>query len=339
MRHVAIVCDIGSRVGSGHAMRCLALAEELLPRGVAVTYASDVSAVPWVHDRILASGVEIGDAVREPGDLAAIGTTLDVDGVIVDSYTLGADAHAALRSSGLPVLAVVDHDLRGAVADLYLDQNIGSEEDAVALRRGTRLAGLKYALMRDEILQRRPAGAPTARDVATPRVFGIFGGTDPAGAGPLVAQALADTGRAFDATIVTARPELVSEIGAVRLRPDQSLTTIGPTDRLADHVVASDMVVSAAGSSAWELLCLGAATGLVCVADNQAVGYARAGARGVGVGLGHADRGPDFVAAAVEPLRAMLTDAGLRSRSAQAGWRLVDGRGRQRVADAFTALG
>ena len=49
---------------------------------------------------------------------------------------------------------------------------------------------------------------------------------------------------------------------------------------------AADLVISAAGSSLSELLCIGAAAAVVCVADNQQLGYARVVAAGTAAGLG-----------------------------------------------------
>ena len=51
---------------------------------------------------------------------------------------------------------------------------------------------------------------------------------------------------------------------------------IGPTVAARPQYVESDLVISASGTSTWELLCLGATAGLVCVVDNQEMGYERA---------------------------------------------------------------
>jgi spore coat polysaccharide biosynthesis predicted glycosyltransferase SpsG len=113
---------------------------------------------------------------------------------------------------------------------------------------------------------------------------------------------------------------------------------IGPTSRLAAEVVASDLVVSASGTSTRELLCLGAVAGLVCVVDNQVMGYRRTVATGAAAGIGVLSELGRDPARAAPVLRRLLTDAAERSRLAAAGWRLVDGKGRARVADALLGL-
>ncbi|MFY0406862.1 PseG/SpsG family protein [Solicola sp. PLA-1-18] len=340
MRHAVVVCDVGPAYGSGHAMRCLALAEELISRGTAVTYLADVASVRWVHERVAALGAVVVAPPSDPDALPSAVVDLGADAVVVDSYHLAPGVYAALRATGLPTLAFVDQHLRGADADLLLDANIGSDDDVVELPDGTRrLAGLDYALIRRDVREHRPPSPQRLQGSgARPRVLGIFGGTDPAGAGVLVADALVRTGLAFEATIVAPRPELVDAVHALAPGPGQALHTISPTDRLPALVAESDVVLSAAGTSTWELLCLGAATGLVCTADNQTIGYARALDAGVGLGVGDvADDG--FVEAAVRPLRRLLTETDLRSALSSSAWRTVDGRGASRVADALESLG
>ena len=109
-------------------------------------------------------------------------------------------------------------------------------------------------------------------------------------------------------------------------------------DDLPALVVESDLVVSASGSSVWELLCLGAAAATVCVTDNQEAGYREVVRRGLVAGLGSlADlTGSDAARRhAVTTLAALLTDPDARHDLAARGLGEVDGRGRERVADAL----
>ena len=260
-----------------------------------------------------------------------------------DSYDLDGSVYTAVRRSGMPVLAIVDGELRGAEADVYVDQNLGSELDSPQLPAGAvRLAGLDYVLLRSEVLSYRPADLPgiSAGPAATsrPRVFAFFGGTDAFGAGPHVVAALAATGVAFDATVVAPQANLVEAIEAVTLGAGQRVETIGPTSQLAAAVVESDLILSASGTSTWELLCLGATAGLVCVVDNQVMGYERTVATGAAAGIGVLSDLRDDPGSAAPVLRRLLTDPAERARLATAGWRLVDGKGRARVADQLCAL-
>jgi spore coat polysaccharide biosynthesis predicted glycosyltransferase SpsG len=304
-----------------------------------VVFVCDSHLVAWANNQILAREIPVEPAVWTAADHVELFERLRLDAVVFDSYELPAEVFAAVRQAGFATLAIVDGDFRGAVADLLVDQNLGAELDQPVLPAGsTRLAGLDYVLLRDEILALRPAEPPAPRQRAVPRVFAFFGGTDAYGAGPYVVQALAATGVPFEATVVAPGEDLVEAIAAVPLAPEQRVEVIGPTSHLARAVVETDLVLSASGTSTWELLCLGATAGLVCVADNQELGYERAVATGAAAGVGTLAELKANPAKATAVLRHLLTDPMERARLAEAGWKLVDGQGRARVADALFRL-
>lgn len=330
-RPVVVRADAGPRLGVGHVMRCVALAEELAVRGHQVVFVADLDEVPWAHGQVTSRGF---DAVQPPvsveDEVPAL-LALDPDWVVLDSYELPGTVHAELLAADVDVLAFVDGDPTDRTGTVLVDQNIGAEDDTWALPDGVvRLAGLDYALMRTEILERRPA-APAVEEHPVPRVFAFFGGTDAYGAGPVLTRALIGTGEPFDLRVVAPSPW--SE--PIEPGPGQRVTVIGPTDELADEVLAADLVVSAAGTSSWELLCLGAACAFVCVADNQVLSYGRAVEAGLGLGLGLLADVAEDPASASAVLAGALADAGRRTDLRARAWARVDGRGRARVVDAF----
>lgn len=320
-------------------MRCLALAEELLRRGLEVVFVCDARTVPWAETQIVARGIAVAPAVWTPAEHVELFARLRLDAVVFDSYDLDPSVYPAVRATGIPTLAIVDGDFRGAEADVLVDQNLAAELDHPQLPgNAIRLAGLGYVMIRDEILALRPVEPPVRRSTAVPKVFAFFGGTDAFGAGPYVVQALAATGVPFEATVVAPHADLALQIATTELRPQQQVHVIGPTDRLASEVREADLTISASGTSTWELLCLGATAGLVCVVDNQVMGYERAIATGTAAGVGVLSdlKADPSTAAAV--LKRLLTDPTERARLAAAGWNLVDGNGRTRVADALLGL-
>ncbi|MGZ0149284.1 PseG/SpsG family protein [Kribbella sp. WER1] len=339
MKCVGVRCDVGPVRGIGHVMRCLALAEEVRRRGVGVVFVCDAHTVPWAAAQIAARGIEVHPAVHGPGEHVEVFERLGLDAVVFDSYDLDAAVYPAVRASGLPTLAIVDGDFRDAEADVLVDQNLAAELDHPVLpRNAVRLAGLRYVMIRDEILAHRPATAPADRRNVVPKVFAFFGGTDAFGAGPYVARALAATGLPFEATVVAPGPDLAARIADVEVQPHQQLQVIGPTDQLAARVREADLTISASGTSTWELLCLGATAGLVCVVDNQVMGYERAVDTRAAAGLGLLRALQDDPGSADQILKRLLTDPAERGRLSRAGWELVDGRGRERVADALLDL-
>ena len=320
-------------------MRCLALAEEVRRRDVELVFVCDAHTVPWAAGQIAARGIPAQPAVRTAEEHAELFDRLELDAVVFDSYDLDASVYPAVRATGIPTLAIVDGDFRGAEADVLVDQNLAAELDRPGLPRDSvRLAGLQYVMIRDEILAHRPIDPPGRRDVAVPTVFAFFGGTDAFGAGPQVTRALAATGVPFEATVVAPSEQLAAGVAAVELGPRQRVEVIGPTDRLAARVREADLTISASGTSTWELLCLGATAGLVCVVDNQLMGYERAIGTGTAAGVGVLSDIAADPSAAAAVLKRLLTDSAERARLAAAGWELVDGKGRERIADVLMGL-
>ncbi|WP_430781171.1 PseG/SpsG family protein [Actinoplanes sp. G11-F43] len=325
---VGIRCDAGARTGVGHLVRCVALAEELVARGVEVHFLSDLGGVAWAEAQLRQRGLPWHPAPYDEVGLVAAVQRLGVDALVVDSYTLPPAHSKAVRATGRTVLAIVDGETRGQDADIYVDQNLDTELDA----DGTLLTGIDHALLRTSVRRLRPPTAPVHRSGRTPKVVAFFGGTDAYRAAPQIAQLLADTAAPFDATVIAADAGLRTELGAVPAGEGQSFTIIDPTDRLPELLTEADLVVSASGTSTWELLCLGRAAALVWVVDNQSLGYEKTIARGYAAGIG---RLGEFGDTAVTTLRRLLLDPAARTVLATRGWSAVDGRGVERVADAL----
>ena len=328
---VGIRCDAGARTGVGHLVRCVALAEELVCRGVEVRFLGDLGGVEWAIAQLTRRGLPWHPPPDDPADLVAEVERLRLDALVIDSYTLPPEHSTAVRRAGRTVLAIVDGGFRGQSADIYVDQNLDSTVDADG---AVGLAGLDYALLRGSVRQLRPLVAPVHSDARTPRVVAFFGGTDAYRAAPRIAALLAETGVAFDATIIGADEELRRDLRTMPAGPRGRFEIIAPTDDLPKLLAGADLAVSASGTSTWELLCLGLPAALVWVVDNQILGYERTIARGYAAGLG---RLGEFGPASVATLRALLTDARMRTDLARRAWSAVDGRGVARVADALLA--
>lgn len=342
--HVALRCDGRPELGVGHVIRCLALGDELAARGARVTLVGEVAAVPWVLEQVAARGIEVVAAPTEPQALVALCARRHVDAVVLDGYHLPVASGSALRRAGIVVLALVDGPFGAEQeADLYLDQNLGAglpagrsvPPDAV------HLLGLEHVLFRDQVLRHRRTDVP--EPATPPRVLCVFGGTDAYAAGPVVVPLLTATGRPVHVVAVAARLDLAAAIEQTETAPGQVVEVVPPTPDLAALAVTCDAAVTAAGTSMWELLCLGVPAALVCVADNQRVGYDAAARQGVAVPVGHLDalrQDATERERAVAVLSALLDDPVRRRRLALAGQSLVDGRGRARVVDALlTSVG
>jgi spore coat polysaccharide biosynthesis predicted glycosyltransferase SpsG len=266
--------------------------------------------------------------------------------VVLDGYHLDPELGAALRGQRQVVLAIVDGEHgSGQDADIYLDQNLDAERehpDALGARRtATHLRGLQYVLFRDSVVSRSPGVAvPPAKPHASavPRVVAIFGGTDSFGAGRVVIPLVMSTPAPMTLEVVTSDPSLAAAVTQWVPGPGQLAIARAPVADLAGAVAGCDLVITAAGSTVWEMLCIGVPLAVVAVADNQEIGYLALANRHLAVPLGRlADiRQSDVMRRrAVNLLTARLrSPQGLRDQALR-GRRLVDGQGRARVAEVL----
>lgn len=301
--------------------------------------------VAWLRDAYAAHDIDAVEAPTNPADLTALTERLGLNAIVLDRYDLDPATGACLRAAGQVVLAMVDDSFGAAQeADLYVDQNLGARPHGAGPAGRIALAGIEYALFRNSVLDRVRAGRRSpADDAATPigahrpaRVLAVFGGTDPFGAAPVLTPLLLQTGLPLDLTVVTPDPAVRAGIEAFVRHDGQTVNAVPPISDLPAVAAAADLVVSASGSSVWELLCLGVPTAAVCVVDNQQPGYTETVRRGVVAGLGRLDAlRADEAAPAVEVLRNLIRDPAARDALAARGRHLVDGHGRQRVADAL----
>jgi spore coat polysaccharide biosynthesis predicted glycosyltransferase SpsG/RimJ/RimL family protein N-acetyltransferase len=312
-------CHGGPQVGAGHVFRAAALVEEAQHRGHEVDLHGTFEG-PLVDERIAALGVRVVTSPRPAS----------YDVVHLDTYTPTGNELAA-RAAGVALVSNVEDATFGRrPADLVVDPNLGAErtprEGGPTLARGSR-----WALLRRSVADR--AGAAEVRDEAN-RVLVVLGGTDVLGLTGQLVDVLAGTGLALQVTAV-AQPDAGDELRRRARERGLDVRLVAPQPDLTGLMLASDLVVSAAGTTVWELCCLGVPAALVCVADNQRPGYERVLARGAAVGLGVGSLDPDAAAAT---LREVLLDADRRRALAGAGRRLVDGRGAWRVVRAWEQL-
>lgn len=338
---VLLRADAVHEVGVGHAMRLLALAQELVRRGTQVHLAGDLE-VDWVARAYARAGIVVHPRPHSPERFLELAGSLGAPVCVLDRYDLGPAWGRTLRDAGLGVMAMVDGPFGADQdADLYVDQNPGALPRAVDAGQ-VALAGEDYALFRDDVLtlRRTPPGLPPNDPTRPLRVLAVFGGTDPMSAAPVVTPLVLATGVPVELTVVSPNDAWAADLHTT-LRPGQSLDVIAPVTDLAARAVANDVVITASGSSVWELLCLGVPIGVVCVIDNQAPGYTIVTERDLVAGVGHLTSLRDDEtarSAAVAELRATFTDPELRRARAQRGQALLDGRGRERVADALARL-
>lgn len=356
MATVLIRADASPAIGTGHVMRCLAVAEALRDDGHEALFAA-VETTPALERRLDAEGfrrVALAGPVGEAADLAATRAALRRErcaAVMLDGYRFGEAYRAGLRAAGARTLVWDDlADGTPLHADLVVNaapQAHGRPYDRMA-PGAELLLGPAYAPLRREV--RLAARRPRLALADRPILLLTFGGSDPLGLTGPVLEALAD--RAPDGcrlvAVVGGSNPRAAEVAALgrRLaaRPGPGVAVEVDCPRMGARMAQAGLAVSAGGGTMGELAALAVPTLLVVTADNQASASAEAAALGwcdaVDARVGNEGSGRtgagDAVAVIAGAALALWNDAERRERMAAAASALpLDGEGAARIARAL----
>lgn len=337
--------DASSRIGMGHVSRCAALARALMSHGDEVSFI--VREWPGhACDWLQAQGIDVHRLpAPDPGDDSLLGVSLAAelaqvqailsahplpDWLVVDHYGLDAKWERAFSSQGIRILAIDDLADRAHDCDLLLDQNFpGAREryDGLLPKHCGLLLGPEFALLGPEFARYRPVAPRIAQRVQ--RILVFFGGADSAN---LTTRALNVIERVaaeieVDAVIGAACPHRAMLADRCRAHPRWRLHV--QTAAMVELLAAADLAIGAGGVAALERCCMGLASLVLSVADNQLAGSQALATAGAHLYLGPAEQVSD--AAFDAALRCLIESPTLRETLAARAHAIVDGRGTQRV--------
>lgn len=368
-RTIAFRTDASLQIGTGHVMRCLALAEALAAQGARCRFVGrehgghlldvvesrghEALALPLDPLRPLAAnpaptqprlahaswlgGDQDADARATLLALAGAG----VDWLVVDHYALDATWERALRGTCQRLLVIDDLADRDHECELLLDQNQGRRAGDYAARvppHARVLTGPRYALLRPQFAARREASLARRRSSAgsVRRLLVSLGGIDRDNATGAVLKALLSAPDVLPAdcavtVVMGAQAPWLRDVRELAARLPWPTDVRVALDDMAALMAESDLAIGAAGGTSWERCCLGLPALLLVLADNQ-----RSGARALHeAGAGHLLDRPQQLE---ESLPAALAHASRRDVLAgmsRAAAGLCDGVGARRVLQAM----
>lgn len=327
--------DASRIIGAGHAMRSGALASALAEAGwrtVCATREETIETVPVVlgsFDEVLRLGT---DETREVDEIATR-IARPCQALVLDHY--GRDrAFASACRRIAPCIAVIE-DRSEAKYDCDILVNPCTDPVDAPQEDGMQeaLRGPRHALLRPAFRAAR-AQAEQSRERGSLLLLGGY------------ADRRNVTGQLFNALDGSPEVETIHVVlGAANVHrarmQDRLRRAVSPTrlhvdpPRLVDLMCRVTLAVTAAGSTCWELACLGAPMVTVVTADNQIAVERRLRDAGASATAGAVDASL-YVRLRETVATLMADDARLR-RMALCGRALVDGLGAKRVARAIQA--
>ena len=352
--HVAIRADTSEVIGTGHLVRCAALASAIKKRGAAVTFVCrnlpatllefvknqgfGVCLLPHSGSSVeSAQGYE--DWLGAPWEIDALQTVSAletkgaVDWLIVDHYGIDHRWEERLKDVGCRILVIDDLAIQKHACDLLLNQNlIAGVHDRyrnLIPKYCRLLAGPQFALLRQEFRTSRVSLNRGSARVGNLLVF--LGGADPNG---ITLRVLKTVDRIRSNELqVTAIVGAANPHGETikRLYGNRSgYKVIRQAENMAELMVQADLAIGAGGISTWERSCLGLPAIVIAIAENQMEVSRTAAEAGTCLYLGAAASISDEELAAA--LAVMIGNSSLRKSVSRVCLALVDGLGCERVA-------
>lgn len=286
--------DASEKIGTGHVVRCLTLADELRNKG-AESYFVCREHPQNMNDYIRRKGYEVYSllgfeetiqAPNEPAHASWLGSTWDIDAkqtkskigsrrfdcLVVDHYALDFRWEGALKNYCNRILVIDDLGDRKHECDLLLDQNISDDVHCRYIEKVPKkcalLLGPQYALLQPQYMELRDRGPLRKGDIN--RILLYFGGGD--------SENL--TGEAIDSFLHLEKKEIVLDavIGksnphakALRCRVAEAknIQIHENLPSLAPLMVKADLSIGACGVTALERCCMGLPSLVITVAENQ----------------------------------------------------------------------
>ncbi|OUC13629.1 MAG: UDP-2,4-diacetamido-2,4,6-trideoxy-beta-L-altropyranose hydrolase [Alkalinema sp. CACIAM 70d] len=333
--------DASAQIGTGHIMRCLALAQAVQDHGGQVWFV--VAQCPeqfpeQLRDRLHQEGFTVVQLAVDAGTTADAQATIDhaqtlqVDSVAIDGYHFDAGYQQQLVQAGLRVLYFDDYGHGGHYsAHWVLNQNSSAQVDWYRDRDAatTVLLGTRYTLLRREFRAWR--GWQRSHPTIARKILVTLGGSDP---NNVTAQVLAALDQVnideLEITVVVggSNPHL-SQLQQQIQRSRHQIQLLHNVTKMPDLITEADIAIAAGGTTTWELALLGLPSLVIALAENQVEITKTLDAQGIAQSLGwYSELTAPQMAEAMEEL---CRNKPRRQAMGQAGQALIDGEGCDRV--------
>jgi UDP-2,4-diacetamido-2,4,6-trideoxy-beta-L-altropyranose hydrolase len=334
-----IRADASVAIGTGHVMRCLALAQAWQDAGGRAVFA--MAEIPEaLLQRLTFEGFDTISLPTIPGSSEdaelslSLARQVQANWLVIDGDRFARQFLSRLPSSGLRTLLLDDFAERQSFpVDVVLNLNFGAIELPYRLTgfQGALLLGEQYVLLRREFTSR-------AGDRAFPetgnRVLVTLGGSDPENLSSKVVVSLAEL-HDLKVTLIAgagnAHRTYLQELAGSNVDVEFNVAN------MPARMYEADMAVIAAGGTLWELLYMR------CVVLSYARNPAQASVVTTLANMNIlADMGNmrDFNGPALATkVRETAKSASVRERLANAGRQLIDGKGAHRVVEMMQSLG
>lgn len=271
-------------MGTGHVMRCLALAQAARREGFDVRMICRLG-VSWLRDRLAREDIpllelpDVPPTTEKPADLLdqLQGNDYPLPGrtdapiwVVLDGYHFDAACQKAVMRAGYRLLVIDDYaHLPDYHCDVLLNQNIGAEQLIYYGSIGRKLLGMDYVLLRQEFWDAREKAQLRVRPTQPQNILVTLGGGNFIEHLEKIATVMTLPELAGRTVRVIQGDMDAARIHAAFARCPAKIQVLPCVDDMPSLLLDTDLCITAGGSTCWELCCLGVPFLVVEVAQNQ----------------------------------------------------------------------
>ena len=348
MPQLIIRADANSEIGTGHIMRCIALAQSWRDHGGKVkfiTYCSN----DFLINRIVDEGFslyQLKKSYLDPSEVSSfIEYTPDVrckkdenNWIVLDGYQFDSQYQTAAGKTGYKVLIIDDMaHLSIYHADILINQNISAKKQIYNIDSNTKLLlGNRYVMLRKEFLQFNRKNRSKVGEVKN--ILVTLGGADADNVTLTVLKALiriAQSDLKIKVVVGPVNPNLQTLENEIRMT-NKDIEVLTSVKEMPALISWADIAVSGGGSTCWELAFYGLPFLVVVLAKNQIDIAAGLGDAGAAINLGwHCELTEDYIFKRINDL---VEDPELRYFLSQNSRNLVDGQGAERIIKEMVKL-
>lgn len=342
--NLLIRADADSHIGTGHVMRCLALAHAWQAVGGRTRFA--LTSIPARLMTLLeVQEMDIEQLTINPGSkMDAVQTVklaerLSASWIAVDGYHFDTDYQQIVKEAGFSTLLIDDYGhARAYSADIVLNQNLHACEAMYMQRESyTRLLlGTRYALLRREFWTWH--GWQRRIPLRAQHLLLTLGGSDPDNTTLTAIQALKllKLPDLKVRVIVGPANSRLQELKEASENSTAQIEIITGVKDMPKLMAWADLVITAAGSTCWELAFMGVPMITVILANNQEPIAASLAEQGAALNAGWHNMLDDVNLA--DKVLLLLNEPEKRRQLSQHSRELVDSYGSRRVIDSLLAV-
>jgi spore coat polysaccharide biosynthesis predicted glycosyltransferase SpsG len=306
-------------MGSGHVMRCSAIAEELISRGENVFFVGSTSQLSWVDRHISRIGYKA--ILKGEDDFLP---ESDTDVLILDSYEIPISNEFIQIANWHRIVLIADE--KTPKYNCTLKIHPGLRTDLFEGELVSSLAGPKFIPLRKSLLTNTydPMNA-----LKPPRILVVAGGSDPYKAVEVISNELSGLEIDFQAKL------FLTSRNSLSLDSRFEYYSIGPN--MDDVLKSIDLIITTSSTSSLEFLSLGYPVGIVCAVENQEHNYFSLVELGVAAQIGNRTDLNGWVLDK-KILRKFVEDQDYRMMLIRKSKGVFDYQGAKRIADAIQSL-